>query len=219
MECFLKWSFLIVQLAALLIAWRDFDKLKRQYGSCYVAWRKVKRHTWKRSVILGALLSMTVILTLPMMIYPFSSGLDHFWDGGLHDAGDYALFALPALAGIIAGGGLVWGRDEGDVVNDKNVGFYMASVVLLLLAHVVYLKMNFRPAVVVSSGLLVSVGATVALWKRAGSEARPPSDQASRLRFKWYELGYALVLIAPPFLLFLIICSLIAFWKGLGLTS
>lgn len=212
---FFYWVLVIVQVVAVLIAWRDFAKLKANLGTYCLAWKAIRRNTWKRPVILGAMYSVIAILVLPILVYPFSDGISHIKDTGLHHAGDYGLFAFPALAGVVAGGGLVWGRDEGEVVNDKNVGFYIVSIVLLLLTHVIYLKMNFRPAVVAASGLFVSITAMLVLWRRAHSEAGSEVVRQSRLGFSAYELGYALVMIVPPFLLFLLTCSVIVFWKWL----
>ena len=212
MEVYFWYAYLCVVFAAACLVTIDAHRLIKKHGSLEMAWQLAKRHIWKRHFIIVALGIVAFMLLLPLPLYLFSKNV--VWLDGVQAMSDYALFALPALAGVVAGGGLVWGRDEGEVINDKNVYFYMASVLILLVSYVIYLFRNFSGLVVGISGASLSLIAMGLLSFQSRVRA---NGKDVRIKFKvsLYEFCYAVVLIFPPFLWIILALSLYAFRKGL----
>jgi len=144
--------------------------LRMQKQDVHQAWLNAKRAAWNRDVILITLRWIACFLLLPLILYLFSEpetptrggsiGVD--FGEGVEHALDYALFAIPSLAGVIAGGGLVKGRGEGEVVNDANVRYYVASVFALWVGEIFYLVKNYSPFVFACCGFTVSISGVVA---------------------------------------------------------
>jgi hypothetical protein len=206
--------FLITIAAMFLTATDGVASTQNQGWSVWKAWNEAKRHAWRRDFIVMSLRCIGALMVQPLFLYPIAAWHHNDFGKGIKETADYASFALPALAGMVAGLGLVTGRKEGEVVNDANVGYYIGSVFILWTAYAIYLWENFSPLVFGVCGATLSITGTVAFLRRAAVRKRRHKDETYFERGGVYELCRVVVFFFPPLLLLLLIGTALRYWRG-----
>jgi ABC-type Fe3+ transport system permease subunit len=205
----------LVTIAALFLAATDGAALtQNQAWSVPKAWTEAKRHAWRGDFIVMSLRCVGALMILPLFLYLISGWHHKDFGEGSQEAADYAVFVLPALAGSLAGLGLVTGRKEGEVVNDVNVNYYIGSVFILWTAYAIYLWENFSPLVFGVCGATLSITGTVAFIRREEIRKKCRKDETYLERGGVYEICHIVVLFFPPLLLLLLIGIALKFWRG-----